>query len=90
MFTKLSPQKVRDSLGYIVQVGDRHSVEYIEDARKATVEVDFGGSVSVYGDTLSDWLIAGGRERMEQAERAEILHRIAAGLAAMGSKVELV
>ena len=90
MFTKLSPQKVRDASGYVVQVGDRHSVEYLENARKAVVEVEFGGIVSVYGDTLSDWHLSGGQAPMTAAERTEILSRISAGLTAMGSRVEVV
>ena len=90
MFTKLSPQKVRHSAGYIVQVGDRHTVEYVEDGREAVVEVEFGACVTVYENTLRCWLVAGHEAPMEQSRRTEVLSRISAGLAAMGSRVELV
>ena len=90
MFTKLSPQKVRCSDGYIVQVRDRHSVEYVEDGRSAVVEVEFGGVISVYAHTLSDWHVAGGQAPMAPSERADILGRISAGLTEMGSRVEVV
>jgi hypothetical protein len=48
MFTKLAPQKVKHSDGYLVQVANRQCVEYVEPHRKAMIEVDFGNSVGVY------------------------------------------
>ena len=81
MFEKIAPQKVRHKTGYIVQVGSRHSVEYIDDQLFASVEVEFAPKVTlVYEKTLKGSAVS---------DHQEILNRIAAGLVAMGCNVEL-
>jgi hypothetical protein len=89
MFTRLAPQKVRHSSGYVVQVADRESVEYLESDRRAVVAVDFGTTVGVYANTLSEWITPTGKGQMVTSERAEIVQRIVAGLEAMGSAVQV-
>ena len=88
-FTLLSPQKTRNSEGYIVQVADRHSVEYIGDGESYVVSVDFGVTVGLYAATLAK---AGGvaQSPIPPDERLTIVSRIKAGLEAMGSKVDVV
>jgi hypothetical protein len=89
LFTRLSPQKVRSDIGYIVQIGSRTSVEYLAQGRKVTVEVDFADTVGVYVKTLSGWIGKSGSSLMNDNEKKEIISRIVAGLKAMGSNVEL-
>jgi uncharacterized protein YciU (UPF0263 family) len=89
MFKKINPQKVESSDGYTVQVADRNHVEYLETARKADVEVDFGITVGVYARTLRGWMDGSGLSPIKVSEKALVLKRIVAGLEAMGSKVEL-
>lgn len=89
MFKKITPQKVESSDGYVVQVANRNHVEYLENARKADVEVDFGITVGVYSETLRGWLDVSGQSPITASEKRVILSRIVAGLEAMGSKVEL-
>jgi hypothetical protein len=85
MFTKLSPQKVKHSDGYIVQVANRFAVEYLSENITASVSVDFGMDVGVYCNTLRD-LKAGGIISGDEGEL--VISRIIAGLEAMGCKVE--
>jgi hypothetical protein len=89
MFTKLAPQKVRHSNGYVVQVANRESVEYLEAGRRAVVGVDFAATVGVYAKTLKEWITPEGKMEMTDLDQAEILRRIVAGLEAMGSTVEV-
>jgi hypothetical protein len=89
MFTKLAPQKVRHSSGYVVQVANRESVEYLEAERRAVIGADFGVTVGVYANTLKEWLIPEGKMEMTALDQAEIVRRIVAGLEAMGSTVEV-
>jgi hypothetical protein len=85
MLTKLTPQKVQSSSGYIVQVADRFFVEYIENEKKAKVEVDFAPVVGIYESSLSTW--EDGSPLSKKKEKI-ILNRIAEALKFMGSKVE--
>ena len=89
MFSKDSAQKISHSDGHTVQVADRTTVEYLENGRRASVEVDFGVSVGVFVQTLRGWDRDGSSEAMSVAERNLTLERIGAGLRAMGCKVEL-
>ena len=89
MFTLLSPQKAKNSEGYIVQVADRHSVEYIGVDRTARVFVDFGETVGLYSATLTITAATGLQSPINSTDQAHIIERIKAGLEAMGSKVEV-
>jgi hypothetical protein len=89
MFTRLAPQKVQHSSGYIVQVAGRESVEYIEPDRKTMVNVDFSRTVGVWASTLREWHTSDGKTEMSPAEQSEVLKRIVLGLEAMGSTVEV-
>ncbi len=89
MFNKLGPQKVQHADGYIVQVADRSTVEYLEGNRKAVVEVDFAALTGVYQNSLRGWLGTGIEGEMSLDERVIVLERILAGLKAMGCSVEV-
>lgn len=82
MFTKLSPQKVRHTSGYIVQVIDRFHVEYIHGNNRAVAEVEFAPIVGLYRNSL---IILSGLE----GDRDVILKRIVSGLEEMGAAVEV-
>jgi hypothetical protein len=73
MFTRLAPQKVKHSDGYVVQVANRECVEYIEPHRKAMIEVGFGNSVGVYIETLNGWLSDAGISPMSPSDREHVI-----------------
>jgi len=88
MFTVISPQKVKNSDGYIVQVANRYTVEYSDDDYTVAIEVDFGVTLGLYKNTL----VASNKSNFEvtlnQVQYQKILDRIVKGLEAMGSQVE--
>lgn len=87
MLIKVTPQKVRDEeLGYTVQVADRFNVEYLEAERTARIEVEFGASVGIYQDSLSDWV---GGVPLTTVEKETVLARVERALQFMGSRTEL-
>lgn len=81
-FRRLSPQKVVHSLGYIVQVYDRTTVEYFDQDTRALVEVDFGSSVGIYIKSIR--VFNDSQKTFNSREKRLILDRIAAGLEEMG------
>ena len=86
MFTRLAPQKVKHSDGFVVQIANRHSAEYIESSRRATISVEFGAWVCVYENTLSAWSSDAGGSSMSATDRERVARRIVAGLEAMGGR----
>lgn len=90
MLHKLSPQKVKHGrLGYVVQVGDRYSVEYIEADRKVRIEVDFGMSVAIYRDSINEWILSSGTTAITPSDAEEVLSRVESALQFMGQKTEV-
>jgi len=89
MFTRVSAQKVEHTSGYVVQVLDRETIEYIDGKKHATINVDFGPTVGVFKHTLGE--IVSGQESasLPESERERILGRIIEGLRAMGCEVEI-
>jgi hypothetical protein len=85
MFTKITPQRVSHSSGFIVQVFDRYHVEYIQGEKTALVEVDFAPIIGIYKSTLSAWEDGG---ILSETEKSIIIDRISEALKFMGSKVE--
>ena len=88
MFTAISPQKVKNSDGYIVQIANRYSVEYSDDHYTVAIKVDFGVVIGLYKNTL----VARNKSNFEvilnHTQYQKILNRIVKGLEAMGSQVE--
>ena len=89
MLTSLPPQRARHEDGSIVQVADSYSVEYIEVGHSASVQVDFGTDVGIFADTLSEWRVGGKGVSVAISDRSRTVDRIAEGLRAMGSSVEI-
>jgi hypothetical protein len=90
MFTQISPQKVRHLSGFIVQVIDRQTVEYLEEKRSAFIEIDFAATTGIFEKTLSNWKTGNDLVPMGEMEKQTVLNRIVAGLHAMGlEKVEI-
>ncbi len=90
MFTKITPQKVQHTTGFIVQVADRQTVEYLEKGRSASVEVYSAVSTVSCGATLSGLKTEHGVDLMDNKDRPIVLEKIADGLRAMGiEKVEI-
>lgn len=89
MFRKVSPQKIQHSDGYVVQVADRYSVEYLDENYRASVNVDFGpANVGVYLHSLVVKGRSGTEVHLCSIECDKVFERIVAGLEAMGSPVE--
>lgn len=89
MFTKLAPQSVQSSEGFIVQSFDRYHIEYIAKDIRGMVEVDNGRSTGIYKDTLKLMALDGSEVFHSEENKKEIISRIAAGLEAMGCEVEI-
>jgi hypothetical protein len=90
MFWKLAPQKVKSLTGgYIVQIASRHSIEYVESDRTASVEMEIGSVFGIFRDTLTQWNSAAGPTKMSVEEREMVLKRIVAGLRHMGTDSEI-
>ena len=90
MFKRLRPQQVQHSSGFIVQSGDRYTIEYLENGRLAKITRDLGiPEDAVYRDTLTPWILADGTTiPMTETERLRVLDNIGQGLAFMGVKIK--
>jgi hypothetical protein len=88
MFLKISPQKVKHSDGYIVQVADRYTVEYLDENYQARIDVDFGVDVGVYLHSLVVKDRSGAEINLGTVECDKVYERIVSGIEAMGSQVE--
>ena len=82
MFKTLGPQKVQHLDGYVVQVTDRHHVEYLDDVDHWLVEVEFAPVTGICRTSLRG-------QQPNALDSNEALSRIAAGLEAMGCEVEV-
>jgi hypothetical protein len=90
MFTKLSPQKVQHSSGYIVQTGGRYSLEYLDGQLLAEVQADFAPLTGLYPDSLMVRDQKDGEPRPPTSEeRNTIMSRIEAALQFLGEKYEI-
>jgi hypothetical protein len=89
MFHSLSPQRVRHASGFIVQVADRETIEYLAGACKARIAVDFAPLTGLYKDTLTDWILSDGSpKKMTDAERTQVLKNIGDAVTFMGIDFE--
>ncbi len=88
MFKKLSHQRVRNTTGFVVQVANRETVEYIQGTRIASITVDFAPLTGVYEDTLTDWHTDDVVQPMSPQERVRVLKDIGESLAYMGIRFE--
>jgi hypothetical protein len=90
VFERLAPQKARHVSGYVVQVGGRDHIEYLEGDVRARIDADLLCQVvPLYVSTLA---IVGARQQgsITNETRTTILQRIEAGLQFLGIRYELV
>lgn len=88
-FHRIAPQIFANTDGYTVQVGSRTTMEYIEGARKAIVEVEFGvGSACLYSRRVVGWICNHLRVPMTDDERRVVIDRVSAALRFDGNSVE--
>jgi hypothetical protein len=90
MFKRLGPSKVQHTSGFIVQIADRYTVEYLENDWMAKITMNLGmPTYAVYRDTLTAWTLADGATiPMTDADRPRVLDNIGRGLAFMGVNVK--
>lgn len=89
MLKRVRPQKViNEQERYVVQVADRYHVEYIDDNKRASVEVDFGMSIGIYVNTLK--IIGDDNKEVEltSQNKEKIILRIVQALEFMGCSIE--
>ena len=89
MFTRIAPQKVQHSSGYIVQVGSRSSIQYSDNKMRAEIEVDFAPVTGIYPETLVVTGISGEQLVLSEHELEAILQCILKGIAALGINFEV-
>jgi hypothetical protein len=90
VFKHIASQSVQDDSGFVVQIADRSTVEYLEPNVRAVVAVDFGIKVNVYRESLRAYDPLQNAIPLTTAKRDQILSGIVAGLTAMGTQVEVV
>ena len=91
MFNQIAPQRAQHSLGFIVQVGNRYSIQYLE--RDFMVEIDADLSctpVPLFIDTLTKDKTANIPSGLTSDQAEIILSRIKEGLDCLGVKYEVL
>jgi hypothetical protein len=89
-FRRVAPQVFENSDGYTVQVGSRTTIQYIEEARKAIIEVEFGvRSICIYYNRIEGWISGNRPLPMTTDEKRIVVERVAAALRFNGSLVEM-
>lgn len=88
MFEKLYPQCVRSTAGFIVQIANCETVEYVEGSRKARISVDFAPLTGIYENSLTDWLVDDAVQPMSPQDRVRVMKGIGEGLTYMGVRFE--
>ena len=90
MFKQIAPQRAQHSLGYIVQIGSRHSVQYLDDDLMAEIESDLTDAiVPLYVDTLALNKAGSVPPGLTNEQAGQIMDRIKAGLDCLGVKYEV-
>ncbi len=90
MFKRIAPQRAQHSSGYIVQVGGRYLIQYLEGEVVAEVETDMlSRIVPIYYETLVLHPAVSAAVAPSESQSDVILSRIKAGLDCLGLKYEL-
>ena len=89
MFKKIAPQVAEDSDGFIVQVGGRYTVQYVDGNIQADMEVDFGPTTAIYPSKLKACRKDGTPIELTPDQKSVIVKRIKDGLKALGVKYEV-
>jgi hypothetical protein len=87
MFKRIAPQRAQDSAGFLVQIGSRYSVQYLEGDLVVEMEVDFGPTTTIYPDRLTIQK-KGQVVELPADQRATIVDRMEEGLKCLGVKYE--
>lgn len=91
MFSRLAPQKVCHSSGYLVQVASKQGVELIDrDGGIVHVNAEFGSVSTIYADSVRKRCADGRAVTLTEEETRLLLAQIKAGLEAMGGVYEIV
>ena len=89
-FRRVAPQIFRNTDGYTVQIGSRTTMEYLEENRKAIVEVELGPiDTCVYKNRIVGWFSDGPEKPISEAEKDRIVERVASALRFDGSGVQI-
>jgi len=83
-FTQISPYKVQDEKGRIIQVSDRYHAEIVDKHKFYSIEADFGKTVVLYKSTFQYPV----GEKEIKAKTEELICAIKEGFAFMGSNVK--
>ena len=90
MFTRLTPQKVQHSSGYIVQTGSRYSLQYVDGDIIAQVQADFARITGPYPDSMTIRVKNDAATRpASPQEKALIMSRIESALKFLGEEYEI-
>lgn len=89
MFTKTASQRAQHSDGYIVEVGSRFSLRYLDRGTVAEIEIDVGPVTGIYTDTLVLKDPFGKVVALDPKRHQLILERIVGGMECLGVKFEL-
>ncbi len=84
-FTKISPHRVKDEKGRIIQVSDRYHAEIVDKHNFYSIEADFGKTVVLYKSTFQCPV----GEKENKAKTEELICAIQEGFVFMGSNVEI-
>jgi hypothetical protein len=90
MFERIAPQRAQHSLGFIVQIGSRNTVQYLDKKFMAEVETDMTDAiVPIYIDTLAANKAGNVPSGLTQEQAELITNRIKEGLDCLGVKYEI-
>jgi hypothetical protein len=91
MFTRLAPQKVQHSSGYIVQTGSRYSLQYLDGGTVAEVQADFAPVTGIFPNSMTIRAKNDTSPRPATPdEKALIMSRIESALKFLKEKYELI
>jgi len=90
MFTQIAPQRVQHSLGYIVQIGSRYSIQYLDHDVIAEMEAELGKPTYIYAYTLTVRSRDGTQIETDDTQRTLLITRIKAGLDALNVNYVIV
>ncbi|HQR24498.1 MAG TPA: hypothetical protein PL152_00585 [Steroidobacteraceae bacterium] len=88
MFTRIAPQRARDTDGAIVQVGSRDRIEYARGEITAVLDADFALVTGIYPDSLTIRKAGGALATISDEEREAIFCKIKEGLDCLGIRYE--
>ncbi|MDH3599917.1 MAG: hypothetical protein OEU26_09810 [Candidatus Tectomicrobia bacterium] len=90
MLESVAPQEVKNNIeGYVVYVKDRYHVGYKSKDKIIVVEVEFGGIVAIYADSLECNTLDNKKINISEEEKRIFLKRIAEAIQFMGCKADI-